>query len=826
MTNRTTWLYIGTAMALVSASLPAAAQQATAGDQQESDQAVVQTSPDQNRSDDIIVTAQKRAQTLLEVPQSVSVVSGELLEQQQAKSFVDYAKLIPGLNITQDTPGQTRLVLRGINTGSPGSTVAVYVDDAPFGASGSLSNGAALAGDFDTFDLERIEVLRGPQGTLYGSNSLGGVLKYVTVAPKLDKIEGRGQAGVEDVAHGATGYLGNLVLNLPLGHVAAVRASGFYHKTAGYVDALGINKADVNGSESYGGRASLLVQPASNFSIRLSALAQNIRAKSSSSFTANPISLRPVNPTTGIATGKDNRVQFERYPEFHHIDYRLYSGTVDWDLGFGDLTSATSYSTQKQDQISDITTGIQGADGARGLANLIYSGATTLPGALAAFGNPTRLGLAYQNNASVNKFTQEARFASRKSDVFDFIVGGYYTHEKTDLFQRYVPFTLADNAFINRATTIPAFLAPVLGPAAGTTIQEFVTAAINAKYEEIAGFGSGTLHLGTRFDLTAGGRYSHNRQSSSQVVNQLGTGVPVLGKSSEGVFTWNVSPRFELSDRTAVYARVAKGYRPGGPNFVPPGGAGVVPAQFNSDTLVSYEAGIKAQTEDRKFSLDLTGFYVNWDNILILSSVTVPGVATPVGVNANGRRARSYGAEATATMRPTDGLTFVANFAYNRAYLRDDSTTAPGAPNITGGLAGDDLPYTPRYAANLSGNYDWALTDKIAAFVGGDVQLRGDQFAGFNSGSPAAASYRTVFGRRIQLDGYATVDLRAGVNVGAFTIQAYVRNLTDSYGLLSAGGYPYRVDPTPAIGGGTGPMLLTASTIQPRTIGGTVGFKF
>ena len=784
---------------------PALAQEATAQNGSTL-QGAAQTSTNEERTEDIVVTAQKRDQTLLQVPQSVSVVSGETLERQQAKSFEDYAKLIPGLNITQDNAGQTRLVLRGINTGSPGSTVAVYVDDAPFGASGSLSNGATLAGDFDTFDLARIEVLRGPQGTLYGSNSLGGVLKYVTVAPKLDTLEGRGQAGVESTAHGGTGYLGNLVLNVPLGHMFAFRASGFYHKTAGYIDALGRNVADVDGADSYGGRASLLFQPETNFSIRLSAVAQDIRARSSSTFTVDPIGLEPVNPITGISTGPDNRLQYERYPEFHHVVYRLYSGTIDWNLGFGDLTSATSYSTQKQDQLTDITTGIQGADGARGLANLLYA-----PTA------PNSLGLGYQNNASVDKVTQEARFTSPKSTVFDFLVGVYYTNENTHLFQRYRPFSLSTLGFVPTAITLPAAFG-------GTSIQEFVTAAIDANYEEIAGFGSATLHLGSRFDLTAGGRYSHNDQSSSQVVNQLGTGVPVLGRSSEGVFTWSVSPRFELTDTTAVYARVAKGYRPGGPNFVPPGGAGIVPAQFNSDTLISYEAGIKAETPDRKFGLDLTGFYVNWDNILILSSVTVPGVATPVGVNANGRRARSYGAEATATVRPISGLSFVANFAYTKAYLRDDSTTAPGAPNITGGLAGDDLPFTPRYTANLAGDYEWGLTDRVRAFVGGDVQLRSDQFASFDSGSPAAVSYRTVFGRRIDLDGYATVDLRAGVDIGAFTIQAYVRNLLDAYGLLDAGSYPYRV--LPAIGGGTGPTLLTASAIQPRTVGGTIGFKF
>ena len=133
--------------------------------------------------DEIVVTAQKRSQTLIDVPQSVSVVSGATLEQQGATNFADYLKNVPSLQLVQGTPGQGRLVLRGINTGGVASTVAVYVDETPFGSSTGLANGSELAGDFDSFDIARIEVLRGPQGTLNGASSLGVLLKFVTNAP-------------------------------------------------------------------------------------------------------------------------------------------------------------------------------------------------------------------------------------------------------------------------------------------------------------------------------------------------------------------------------------------------------------------------------------------------------------------------------------------------------------------------------------------------------------------------------------------------------------------------------------------------------------------
>ena len=139
--------------------------------------------PMQTDNENIVITATKRPQVLLDVPQSISVVSGANLEAQHATNFQDYLKLVPGLQLNQDTPGEGRLIVRGVNTGGVASTVSVYVDDTPFGSSSGLVNGAVLAGDFDTFDLNRIELLRGPQGTLYGASSLSGVLRFITNAP-------------------------------------------------------------------------------------------------------------------------------------------------------------------------------------------------------------------------------------------------------------------------------------------------------------------------------------------------------------------------------------------------------------------------------------------------------------------------------------------------------------------------------------------------------------------------------------------------------------------------------------------------------------------
>ena len=233
------------------------------------------------------MTAQKVAQSLVDVPLSISVVGGDDLERVQALNIQDYVKLVPGLQLTQATPGFGRLVLRGINTGGVASTVGVYVDETTFGSSSGLANGAMLAGDFDTFDVARVEVLRGPQGTLYGASSLGGVLKYVTDEPQFDSFEGRVRGSVESVDDGDMSYSGAAVANMPVSDSLAIRASGFYRNMGGFIDSIGTGglrrRGDINGSTVSGGRVSMLFKPSETFSLRLSAYRPGHRQSDASS---------------------------------------------------------------------------------------------------------------------------------------------------------------------------------------------------------------------------------------------------------------------------------------------------------------------------------------------------------------------------------------------------------------------------------------------------------------------------------------------------------------------------------------------------------------
>ena len=803
MINCRTALLLSSGIAALLANAPAMAQ-----DTQQA-QAPAAAAPAQgNDGELIVVTATKRKEAILDIPQSVTVLGGETIERQQATTFQQYLNEIPGLSLTESEPGSSRLTLRGVNTGGVSSTVAVYVDEMPFGSSSGLVNGAILTGDIDPFDLARIEVLRGPQGTLYGANSLGGIFKYVTNEPKLGELSGRARGGIEFVDNGGTGYSANALVNAPLGDQAAVRASGFWRKRAGWVDAFpqpvtfnnifgipnftrtetSIDDNNINDNQSYGGRGSILFEPTEQLTVRLTAFLQNLNTHASSNVEVNPNTLDPIN-------GEFDQTSF--VPEFNHVKYRIYNATIDYDFGFADLVSATSYGKLTSNFRTDATLAFAGA------FNSVFGPLSPFPGGLppgvvGPFPFPARittdtLGVAQDQTTGLKKFTQELRLASPSNDKFEWMVGGYYTKEDGVIDQHINGVVLIDQGALEDELT------------------DLLFARVDSNYEEIAGFANVTWHASDRFDITGGARWSHNNQDSSQVVGgpfaplQFGGAIPQFedGQSDESVFTYSLSPRFELDDNTAVYARVAKGYRPGGPNAVPPlSGAALAafPTTYDADTLTSWEIGLK-HDRGRRFSLDLAAYHLKWKDIQVFGSLN------NFGFNDNGGGASVNGLEGTVNFRPTPGLNLSANGAWIDAELTE------ATPAIVGGKDGADLPYTPKISFGLNADYEWALSSIGDAYVGASFRYVGDQRAAFRSTVVSVVAGQPVFGPLPQrkVPDYATLDLRAGVDFGQFSVEAYARNVTNSNGITSLG------DATGVPGGG-----ILAAFIQPRTIGLTL----
>jgi len=746
-------LLISTAMAALLGCAPAHAQDT-----------------DVRSEDEIVVTAQKREQVLIDVPQSITVVGGETLEKHQAASFPDYLKLVPGLQLDQATPGAGRLILRGLNTGGVASTVAVYVDETPFGSSTALANGGVLAGDFDTFDVARVEVLRGPQGTIYGANSLGGLLKFVTNAPDTGKFEARARGSVETVSGGDMSYHGNAMINVPLGDTLAVRASGFYNKLGGFIDSIGTTDTDafgytltadtaenINGSESYGGRASLLFRPSDTFDIRLSAFLQNIRTNASSVVESDP-------NTLALLYGGPTQSRFA--DAFVNIDYRLYNGVFNYDFGGVTLTSSTSYASQKQTFRDDATFNLSGI-------------------VRALLGAPAN-DFFLDQHTNNRKFTQEVRLSSAPGGTVEWLAGGYYNNEKALIQQ--------DFAAVVPGTTTPIAFPFVLG---------HVT--LDSKYEEYAGFANATVHLGARFDVDVGARYSHNSQVADQGADgTLAGNVPINSnlRSSDDVFTFAVAPKFKISERATLYARASKGYRPGGPNVVAPNAPADTPVSFDPDTAISYEIGFKGETADRTFAIDASVFHIDWKNIQLIT------VINGFGLNINGSSATSDGAEFTVTVRPTPGLTASLNGAYTDAKLTGD------APPEVGGLNGDRLPFTPPVSLSANADYEWSVGSDANAYLGGSLRFLGAQSGDFD------ADFRAANGRHRRVRAYEVVDLRAGVDFKQFGVEVYARNLTNAQGRTSTGALTSSGLPMTPRG------ALETGIIRPRTIGVSLSAGF
>lgn len=691
---------------------------------------------------DIVVTAERREQRLIDVPQSVSVLSADALRAAHAERFQDYFTRVPSAAIVETQAGQTRLILRGINTGGAGASVATYVDDTPYGSATSLANGAILTPDLDPSDVQRVEVLRGPQGTLYGANSLGGVVKYVTTPPETDAIHASAEGGVESVDHGSTGWSGRAALNLPLGDTVAVRGSGFYRRDPGYIDDP-VRGRSINDGKTYGGRISLLAHLTDALTLRGSAVLQDLDSNGTNAVDVDPLTLRPI-----LGRYQQSRIVAEP----NAMRYRVYNGTASYDFGSTKLIASTSWGNLDQTQVQD-------ASGAYG------------PLLTEAFGVP--LGAALDQRVTQRRFTQEVRLTG-SGTLLDWTLGGFYTREHN----------LIDQALngIDTATGAPA-----------EGLSDLALVTIASRYREIAGFASGTLHLAPRFDLTLGGRYSGNKQQAAQTsAGALGDGSANDAASRDDVFTYSVAPSFKPTQDTTLYARIARGYRPGGPNVIPPAAPADVPRSFAPDTTTNYEAGVKAALFDRKLSLELTAFDIEWKNVQLIAAVN------DFAVNTNGGGARSRGVEFSATAKPVKGLTIAANGAYVDAALQDD------APALVGGLKGDRLPYTARFASTVSIDYDRPLTDRVNGTAGVSWRYTGARQSAFD----------TDFGQR-RLSPFGQLDAHAGVTVDRVRIDAFVRNLTDSRGIVDVGS-----------AGSARDGAVTTSIIRPRSIGATLGFSY
>ena len=707
--------------------------------------------------EEVIVTAQKRSESLLSVAAPVTALSSGDLARQGDVKLSDYAANVPGLNLLTSQPGQTVVIMRGISTGFGAgipATTATYINDVPYGSSTSAAYGSVGTLDLDPATLQQIEVLRGPQGTLYGASSLGGLIKYVTRPPSLTNYSGQVELDGSSIDGGGQGYGVRAMFDGPLiENKLGVTVSAFKRIDPGFIDDPHQNTKNVNRSDADGGRLALLWQPADNFSAELSALVQDNHADGTSSVDVNS-DLTPIH-------GKYEHVRYGI--EYWDFENRLYSLTAHYDFGWADLSSISSYSTRKANWANEES----------------YKFGPLVSNIL---GIPN-LGEYDYATLDMHKVTQEIRLASPNNDKFEWLGGFYFTHErsiKPEVFPQ--PFSTI--------TDLPVPEAAQPGGIYGATLYD--------TYMEYAGYADLTFHLTSKFKILGGLRYATNSESdeipSFGLLN--GGSSEVDGSSSDHSLTYLVSPSYNINERNMIYARVASGYRPGGPTNV---GAATIaagaPAAYKPDSLTNYEVGYKASFPEQRMTIDVSGFYINWKDIQLLT------VVNGFFVTGNGGTARSDGFEFAWTWEPVNRLKFSANGAYTDAQLTADVP-------LVGGKSGDSLPDVPKLSGNVAADYDFPVTGDINGFAGGNVQYQGKRFMDF---VPLPATVT-----RTAMPGYTTLNLHTGVNRGGLTIAATVKNVTNTYGFTRI--YSLERDGYDA--------PLAAAIIQPRTFGLSISQKF
>ena len=678
---------------------------------------------DTSQNGEIIVTATRRNERLQDVPGQVSALSGGTLEQLRAKNLADFAAFTPGVSFETTSPSTNRIVIRGITTGGTqlNSAIGLYLDDVPLGSSTPFGFGV-LSINVGLFDLQRIEVLNGPQGTLFGANALGGTLRYITESPVIGELSGRVEGEGSYTEHGDANWAGRAVLNVPLGDKVAVRADVIVSRDAGYVDDPDHNRRNLGDARTLNGRLSILIDPTDNLSVKLSGFGQRIKSNGLQVTFRDPLTHRP---TEGPYD--------QSYASLQPSEAQLYVGsaTIDWDLHFAKLTSITAYQDTEISNIRDFA--------------VAYS--AILGG---VFGPLGRNPYVIPGDAHTKRTTQEVRLASPSNKHFEWIVGGFYSYENT--FQNISAVNTADPAGKLLGFTLAQFLLP-------STAQEFAV------------FANATVYLLPNLDITGGVRESFDHQVFTSngvglLVNPLAPTTPVVstGRSDENVTTYLANLRYHPTSNLLLYGRVASGYRPGGPNLII-GGASTGNSAFKSDTLWNYEAGIKETFAGGRGFINLSGYHIHWSNIQQVRNIG--------GINqlVNAGNAKVNGVEGSASYRVIPGLSLLASATYTDASL---TTTAP----VLGiSYVGAPLPLTAKFSGAVTGTYDFHVNDAVSGNFNVGFRHTGPRNAGY-PGSAVAPLYR--------LAAYNVVDTTLSLRSHGWEFGPYIKNLFAVRGETSA----------------------------------------
>lgn len=748
-------------ISILALAVPAAAQDAAA---------------EETTGNDIVVTATKRDQTIQDVPFSINAQTAADIEKSGSTSLEDVARNVAGLSVQNLGPGQSQVSIRGVSAGQvvrdqPGvkEQVGVYLDESAI----SLS---LFTPDLDLFDLNRVETLRGPQGTLFGSGSVGGTIRYITNQPRLGVTEGAIEANINAVDGDDIGGHLKGAVNVPLGENAALRAVGYFTRYGGFINAIGpAGGKDVNDGERYGGRLAITFEPSPGFRITPRVVYQKVEVDG---FNRQDIYNLYANQftTTRPQVTFDERQQYLLLREGFTDETILADLNVTVPLGdFAQLTSVTSYINR------DI---------------LVSRDASALSGSVSVdLGFPTAGVLLPSNlrdTTDLETWTQELRLSSTVDGPFQWVLGGFYSK--------------IDRVYRQRLPTpgYDAFTDARFG--AGTSVAVANGFPLNSPYnadlpydiKQYAVFGEASYDLTERLKATAGARYYDFKERRQFISGGLfSNGDRRADRTSSN----GVSPRFilsyEVSEDVTVNAQAAKGFRLGGVNdplnipLCTPADAALFGGfqDYKDETLWNYEVGVKAQ--GRGFTFNAAGFRNEIKNL----QVTLDAGSCSSRIVFNTDKAHSMGFEAEIGFQPADGLDLSIAGSIIEAEF-DTSLPGPFAA-ATGIRNGNRLPSVPKFQIAATGSYEWPVSDTAKAFINASAQHVGTRYTqpADQENNPRTFTHGLPFGGApstaattvdLKLPDYQLVNLSAGVKMdNGLSLTAYVNNLFDENPILS-----------------------------------------
>jgi iron complex outermembrane receptor protein len=675
--------------------------------------------------EELVVTATKRETTMKDTPAAIAAVSGDAIRASQSFSFESFTRLDPSIQVNNRGVGDNQIIVRGISSsGKP--TVGLYYDEAVITGLG-LDGGSDNQPNIQLHDLERIEILKGPQGTLFGAGSMSGTVRFITNKPDLAKQSFALTGSAATVNDGNELFQGEAVANLPLvTDKVGLRAVAWGDTGGGYIEQQrnGTLHEDVNDQTVWGTRLTLGSKLTDALSLTLMGLYQESEADGSQYFEFGRGAYRNISPTQ----------------EPFEDEIKLFSAVADYDAGFGTFTGTVSYMDRQ-----------------------LYLSRDSTPTA-----NRFDLGvdLAYHQDQDISNLSTELRFSSAFDGPVQLVAGMFYAEQESEARNAALaadPATGRARCNFHADCVASGFARDDINSATGTVTIDQVAAFAEASYQVTQTLG---LTLGLRDYRADIDQRTITTQALRHPVFSPVQTADVLSldeDTSESKTSYNFALTYKLTGDTSLYGRIASGFRPGGANDADAAAQqGVIaPAKYESDTLWSYEVGAKSYFINRMVYTEVAVYRINWSDQQI--AATDPG-GTFVYI-ANAGKSYVNGFEFQINAQPTQSVSFNLGATYTDSRLSEDMPSSAQAS----GFDGDRIPYTPKWSYAGQVQYETPFSSALTGYASTNFNYRGESYTNFNSQSD---DYR-------ELDDYFLVGLRAGVRFESWDAGIFVDNATD-----------------------------------------------